>query len=297
MINALMVVLALAMEGQAPGAHASDEMERVGADEGISVATKYATLAALWESTVGASFADLRSMPLAELQAAFTATDRVLFYALLAGERAPGAWGDRLAAAHDELVRRGVEDAARAESLFDQLLALRRFDEAASLKASTPALSKRLVPVVRIAPGFDEALPAAMTLREDGEWDVQNVSIPDSAVVALVGCPTSAAAVAEINDVADVASALDDAGVIWLSDASALAMEGLAAWWREEFPRQPLRIAWRNHTWPHIEFDSMPKFHFLRGGRVVAKHEGWGDDSLAELSTALGSHRTADSPN
>lgn len=265
------------------------QMESVNSDHAIPVAKKYQALSGIWQSTVSARVERLQSMSTTELQEAFTATHRVLFYALAAGEPEATMWGGRLGEIYGELRRRGSGDTGQAEILFDQLVTLRQFDEAASLKASAPELSLRVVPVVRFAQGFDERLPAAMTLRHDGEWDVANVALTDVSVVALVGCPMSAKAVAEINEAPNLARMLDNASAVWLTDSSAVSMEGLVSWWMQEFPRQQLRVAWRNHSWPRIEFDSMPKFHFLRDGRVVGTYVGWGNDSPSELRSSLDS--------
>ena len=258
-------------------------MQRLNTDHDLPLSEKFARL-----SNLASAFGDAPGV-LSDIQLrdAFTAASMTLFYATLAGDRTADRWLDQLQATYSELQRRALVDDSETLALFDHLITLRRFDDASALKLASAALSGRIVPSVHFAPGFDERQRATMTLRQDGEWDVANAKLGARSVVAVVGCANSAGAVSGLASDAALMQRLDDANVLWLTDASALAMEGAVAWWNAELPNQPVQVAWRNDVWTGIDFGTMPTFHYVRNGRVIGKHDGAEPSTPREIRAGL----------
>jgi hypothetical protein len=289
-VLALLVCIAVGcVAGQAHKSHAESALAALKAIDGDlteSVASKSRRMSEAWSKEVERLLAHPHGASNDELNAAFSATDLVLFYATLAGDAKADAWLDRLVAIHSSLRQRQSSGGEQTAQLFKHLVVLRRFDEARALRDADPSLRNVTVPTVRFAADFRDDAPATMTRRADGAWDVANVSLADVGMVAVVGSQASAKAVAALATDATLAEKLDGAGVVWLADASALfAVDP----WNAELPEQPLQVAWRNSAWKGIAFDAMPSFFFLREGRVVATETAdWNDHATqANLHATL----------
>ncbi|MGO4551838.1 hypothetical protein AB4059_12125 [Lysobacter sp. 2RAF19] len=253
-------------------------MAEINADREATLQVKAQRLSEAWTHGFAPLFDNLQAASDASLEAAFDATDMLLFYATLAGDGAADRWLDRLADIASELRQRDAGGVEQTAKVFAHLLTLRRFDEARALREANPALHVLAVPTLRFAEDFQGNAPAAMTRQADGAWHVENIALADVGMVAVIGCPTSAKAVAAIAKDPLLVEKLERVGVVWLADASAMSA---AAGWNAALPDQPMRVAWRNGAWPGIAFDSMPAFFFLQEGRVVAyDRQGWGDGPM-----------------
>lgn len=120
----------LAISCAQPAPDVLKAMERVNDEVGSGVRIKFERLAKL----AGEFGAAPRGLSNPQLRDAFKATSMTFFYASLSGDRDADQWLDRLEVVYRELQQRGLVEDAQTIELFDHLLTMRRFDDAAALK-------------------------------------------------------------------------------------------------------------------------------------------------------------------
>ena len=218
---------------------------------------------------------DLSVMDDSDLADALLATNIALFYASGVGDKNIERFVRPLLEVHAALDARGSVSEAQTAEVFDQLVALRRFDEARRLQADHPSLAGREIPEVRFTVGFDASAPATMALSPDGSYEVRNEPLLGSRAVFLVGCEMSAKAVEAIIADPALVRALEDANVLWLTGAKPGIGTAHVKAWNARFPHQPMRVAWSNAAWVGLDLTAMPTFHYLQQGRVTELHKGW----------------------
>lgn len=265
------------------------KMMEVNLSRGDSIPEKLRRL----ETVFDESFAPLLKSPERisddEVRQLYGASDMLASYTMFFDAGRNAAYVGSMGVAFRELRRRSIATDADAGNLFDALVASRRFEEAALLKRSSPALSDKNVPIVAKAADFREDAPAEMALVSGREFSLRNVNLDARhRIVVVSGCHISEAATKAIDGDPALRDAFARAGAIWLAPADRNFDGQAVQRWNNEFPRQGMTVAYRNETWKGIDFSQIPAFYFYKDGKLVAKHTGWQKRGVPpEIAAAL----------
>lgn len=265
------------------------KMMEVNLSRGDSISEKLRRL----ETVFDESFAPLLKRPERisddEVRQLYGASDMLASYTMFFDAGRNAGYVGSMGVAFRELRRRSIATDADAGNLFDALVASRRFEEAALLKRSNPALSDKDVPAVAKSPGFREDAPAEMALVSAREFSLRNVDLDARyKIVVVSGCHISEAATKAIDADPVLRDAFARAGAIWLAPADRNFDGQAVQRWNNEFPRQGMTVAYRNEAWKGIDFSQIPAFYFYKNGKLVGKHTGWQKQGVPpQIATVL----------
>lgn len=264
------------------------EMVQVSREKAYGVREKARRLGAL-HAEFHVSRDALKDMAADEVRAVFRASDMLTSYMLIAGETGAESSVLDMAVAFAELQRRGTTEAADDRAMLDALVAIRRLDKAAELKAATATLADVAVPGIRVDPAVSGDEPAAIEVESSAAGVARPVqmSLP-LRIVIVSGCHISDQAISVIDQDPALRDAFAAGNAVWLVPADKNNdFEEIAAWNRR-FPRQNLSVSYRNDAWKGIDFSRIPSFYFYRDGELVASHQGWTKGSVPlEIIRAL----------
>jgi hypothetical protein len=175
----------------------------------------------------------------------------------------------------NELDQRGMAQPEQVQSLYQQLITLRRFDQAHQLAQHYPQASlDEPPPFIDQSVAMMKHAPTMLLINQDGT-SMQRVAVDMHAhtrIVVIAGCHFSADAAKAIQADPSLAK-LFKAHAIWLADSSE-SLQDVKAWNREH-PDQSIGVAWSNTEWNMVDTRRIPTFYIFRDGKLVTQWAGW----------------------
>lgn len=173
-----------------------------------------------------------------------------------------------------EMQRRNMIDDRDYASLYQALVASRRFTEAAALASRHAGMKVETIPTLRGTGSLPPKWPSALTVdAHDGTMIRQafDLSAPLN-IVVVASCHFSKDAARAIEMDARLRP-IFTSHAIWLAPQN----ESLnaAREWNRQFPRQPIHVAWKDSEWSMLDSWAMPTFYIFRHGQLVMKFSGW----------------------
>jgi hypothetical protein len=188
----------------------------------------------------------------------------------------------------DEFSARGVFSPKHFRILFDGLLVLRRFEEAASLLDRHPELNHDLT-VPEVFEGPDQGTQGTQSRSvlafnaDDRTLEERRVSV-DNKIVAIMqpqACQFSRVSLKEIEASPELKSGFEKSGLFLLPFSYPLQggyLESLS----DEF-ESTLVVPFDIGQWSDIEDWAFPTFYVYEGGKIVETHEGWTESTMARV--------------
>lgn len=200
-----------------------------------------------------------------------------------------------VAAAAEQLERRGKAEARHYQHLAQTYLVARQLEQARQLRARHPEAKIDPVPVIREASEAAPGQPGVWRLAHDSTaaapiLERHGVDVHRDAQVLVVAnpfCHFALAAVAALDADAELGPLLA-ARSTWITPQDGFFAVAEAEAWNRAHPRLPIAFSVRRDEWPLVDDWATPTFYFLRRGELVAKVSGWPKEGRrAELSAAL----------
>jgi hypothetical protein len=281
---------AIAMSASSEGARASSSLGAADAAlreadrAGRALDEKFADLERIDAARIAPLLTNPSALSSEDLHAAFSATDKLAFYATHAPYSRLAHYVDRLHRIMEALVARNAATPEQIVTAFQAMVSARQFGKASALSTRFPdALAEHPVPAVAFAEAFDPDAPAVLALQQDGTLLARNVDRSGAHVVVIVGCRASQHAVDEIARTPELADAFDNATTFWLVPAERMTDPEFLREWNTRFPGQQAGFAYRNDAWKGVGFERMPSFQGFDGTHRTGLVLGWepgGDTQL-----------------
>ena len=196
---------------------------------------------------------------------------------------------ERLLAVVEEALRRGLADSGELNNLFTAYQAAGRYQAARRLRTDFPDADLPQVPEIVPAPASG-AEGARKVWHVDGEANrlrgdwlaLEEVKL---LIVTSPGCGFCRSAARELS-ADEVLGSLMQSHAVWLAERSMNNTFRSIAHWNEHYPHSPTLLIDDPVDWPIDDFESTPRFHFVRDGEIVDTLVGWrgGPESLRALA-------------
>lgn len=176
----------------------------------------------------------------------------------------------------EEKLRRGERSPRDLKRMFFAYMGARMFDRAAALRGRFPDAAFPSMPdkfLVARSP-----MPGRPVYSVGKDWktvELTSLALDHGARVVMLlfpGCPAAEAATEDLLADPVTARVLREQGVLITERFDA---EGVAAW-KRRFGLEAFVIARHGSDFPEFNFDSSPRFYFLRDGVVKSELTGWG---------------------
>lgn len=198
----------------------------------------------------------------------------------------------RTVALHDEYERRGVvPPQVLRQRLLTSLISMRQFDEARQYaqRAQVP-----IEPLPRVEGPPSDQSAGLRVLQVDvarGVLRRQDVQMDEGLhvfVVSFIGCAFSRQAADAIEKHEPLSRWMRERST-WIVLPGLLHFDDVRAWNRQH-PSTGFAYIERLADWSFVDDVATPTFYVLRGGKLVAKWQGWPDDAtgIAALLRATG---------
>lgn len=180
-------------------------------------------------------------------------------------------------AAFAELQRRGSPSAAVASDMIGAYVAARRFADANRIIAVSGAADLPRLPDKVQVQNFIRDRPGAYFIDPgSGQIGLTNFDTTTGDIIVIVaGCHFSRDAAEDIAATPSLRRAFGRTRTLWLSPADRQFDADQLRAWNEEFPEQPMLVAYSHAPWKGVDFSEIPNFYFYRDGRLIAQHAGW----------------------
>ena len=186
----------------------------------------------------------------------------------------------------EEKLRRGDRAPRDLKRMFFAFMGARMFDQAAALRKRFPDIPFPSMPekfLTAASPG-----PGRPVYSVGEDWksvELTALALDHGTRVAMLlfpGCPSAESATRDLLADPVTARVLREHGVLLTERFDA---EGVAAW-KRRFGLESFVIARRASDFPEFNFDSSPRFYFLKDGIVKSEMTGWGGSEGAEGNRA-----------
>lgn len=173
-----------------------------------------------------------------------------------------------------EMQRREMTDDHDYRGLYDALVANRQFTIAENLARRHPGMDVGPLPTLNRSGPLQDGWPTALTTSEQGAAMTRkafDLSVP-LRIVVIASCHFSQDAARAIEADPPLRTLFAN-HAIWLASEN----ESFAAVieWNQEFPDQPIHVAWRNNEWSMLDTWAMPTFYVFHKGQLTQKFSGW----------------------
>ncbi|WP_155742333.1 hypothetical protein [Xanthomonas graminis] len=112
-------------------------------------------------------------------------------------------------------------------------------------------------------------------------------------IVVVAGCHFASDAAFSIDADDEIRSAFKKANAIWLASGDTPLKSNDFLKWKEDHPRQSLKVAFDNSEWPEINFYAIPRFYFFRKNALFAVLTGWrsSEEGLNDIRNVIRSQK------
>ncbi len=198
---------------------------------------------------------------------------------------------DQVMAAFKELAQRNLVRPRHVVGTFEQLLAHRRFDDAAHLAGRYPDAPVETVPTVV---GTDFAGDGIVVYRPR-EGDVlvaEKVDLARGRLLVGMVHPSCGFARHILDHLAEHPELLDGVSALWIDTVNGrLGLSTLLSW-NQANPALAIAVPHAAADWPFIEGMATPQLYLLQDGVLVEELTAWSDDATTDLVALLARART-----
>ncbi len=177
-----------------------------------------------------------------------------------------------------EMDRRGIATDTSYMALYQALVRTRHFRQARVLAQRHPSLPVSPLPTFHEPATLPPGQPTALSLRSDGRSMTRRTFdlTTSTRIVVVASCHFSRDAARAIAADPKLKSLFSEHAV-WLADPREQLDD--VRQWNNEFPGQPIHVAWNKHEWSMLDDWAMPTFYVFRHGKLVDRWSGFPPDT------------------
>lgn len=177
-----------------------------------------------------------------------------------------------------EMDRRGIATDTSYMALYQALVRTRHFRQARILAERHSSLPVPPLPPFQEPAALPPGQPTALSLRSDGRSMTRrtfDLATP-TRIVVVASCHFSRDAARAIAADPELKSLFSEHAV-WLADPREQLDD--VRQWNDEFPDQPIHVAWDRREWSMLDDWAMPTFYVFHRGKLVDRWSGWPPDT------------------